>query len=313
MTTYLLGTLLAQAAENAAGGTAKKAGDAAKDAAKGAAESAGQAASETADQTKKLLGQITGPKVIEAAIIILVAYGTIKLVDWITITLSERVARHQRLRVKQFQPFIRTFVMTLTVILLMNLFLNLSQENLLAVTGTVAVALGFAFKDYASSIIAGIVGLFEAPYRVGDRIEVADSYGEVVSYGLRGIRIRTPSDNIVTVPHNYIWTNPVSNANMGELEAQVVTQFYLAHDANPERVENILYRVAYTSKYTHLKLPIAVVMSDHTWGSLFKLKAYPLDARDEFAYATDLTIRAKKQFAKHKLPYPRRFDLSESE
>ncbi len=309
MTTYLMATLLAQAAGN----TAKNAGDAAKDAAKGAAESAGQAANETADQTKKLLGQITGPKVIEALIIILIAYSIIKLVDWATISLSERVARHQRLRVKQFQPFIRTFVMTITVIMLMNLFLNLSQENVLAVTGTVAVALGFAFKDYASSIIAGIVGLFEAPYRVGDRIAVADTYGEVISYGLRGIRIRTPDDNIVTVPHNYIWTNPVSNANMGELEAQVVTQFYLAHEANPEWVENILYRVAYTSKYTHLKLPITVIMSEHSWGSLFKLKAYPLDARDEFAYATDLTVRAKKQFAKHQFPYPKRFDLIDSE
>lgn len=313
MMPYLFGTLLAQAAENAAGNAAQNAGNAAKDAAKGAAENAGKAASETADQTKKLFDQVTGPKVIEAFFIVIIAYGIIKLVDWATINLSERVARHQRLRVKQFQPFIRTFVMTLTVILLMNIFLNLSQENLLAVTGTVAVALGFAFKDYASSIIAGIVGLFEAPYRVGDRIEVADAYGEVISYGLRGIRLRTPNDNIVTVPHNYIWTNSVSNANMGELEAQVVTQFYLAHEANPETVENILYRVAHTSKYTHLKLPIAVVMSDHTWGSLFKLKSYPLDARDEFAYATDLTIRAKKQFAKHKLPYPKRFDLTESE
>ena len=297
--------LLAQSTDN----TAKKAGDAAKD----AAQNAGQAASDTAEQTKNLLGNITGPKVLQALLIIAIAYGTVKLVDWLTITISEKVARHQRLRVKQFQPFVRTFILTLTTILLMNLFLNLSRENVLAVTGTVAVALGFAFKDYASSIIAGMVGLFEAPYRVGDRISIADSYGEVVSYGLRGIRIRTPDDNIVTIPHNHIWTNSVSNANMGELEAQVVTQFYLDHSADPHLVENILYRVAYTSKYTHLKLPITVVMSEHSWGSLFKLKSYPLDARDEFAYATDLTIRAKEQFAKRQLPYPRRFDLAEAE
>ncbi len=199
--------------------------------------------------------------------------------------------------------------MTVTVIMLMNLFLNLSRENVLAVTGTVAVALGFAFKDYASSIIAGIVGLFESPYRVGDRVAIADHYGEVISYGLRGIRLKTPGDNIVTVPHSYMWTNAVSNANMGELEAQVVTEFYLAHEANPEEVENVLYRVAYTSKYTHLKLPILVVMSEHSWGSLFKLRSYPLDARDEFAYATDLTVRAKKEFAKRDMPYPKRFDL----
>ncbi len=291
---------------------AQSAGDAAKDAAKGAAENAGRAASETANQTKELLTQITGPKIIQALFIVATAYAIIKSVDWLVITISEKVARHNRLRIKQFQPFIRTFVMTVTVIMLMNLFLNLSRDNVLAVTGTVAVALGFAFKDYASSVIAGIVGLFEAPYRVGDRIAIADEYGEVISYGLRGIRLKTPGDNVVTVPHNFIWTNSVSNANMGELEAQVVTEFYLAHEVNPEQVENILYRIAYTSKYTHLKMPILVVMAEHSWGSLFKLRSYPLDARDEFVYKTDLTVRAKKEFAKHNLPYPRRFELTDA-
>ena len=291
---------------------AQSAGNAAKDAAKGAAENAGRAASETANQTKELLTKITGPKIFQALFIVVAAYVTIKSVDWLVITISEKVARHNRLRIKQFQPFVRTLVMTITVITLMNLFLNLSRENVLAVTGTVAVALGFAFKDYASSVIAGIVGLFEAPYRVGDRIAIADEYGEVISYGLRGIRLRTPGDNIVTVPHNFIWTNSVSNANMGELEAQVVTEFYLAHEVNPEQVENILYRIAYTSKYTHLKMPIIVVMAEHSWGSLFKLRSYPLDARDEFVYKTDLTVRAKKEFAKQNLPYPRRFELTDA-
>ncbi len=278
-----------------------------------AGDSAKKAASDTANQTRELLGKITAPKIIQALIIVVISYLTIKGVDALVIWLSEKVARHNRLRIKQFQPFIRTTVMTITIVLLMNLFLNLSRENVLAVTGTVAVALGFAFKDYASSIIAGIVGLFEAPYRVGDRIAIADEYGEVISYGLRGIRLKTPSDNIVTVPHSHIWTNTVSNANMGELEAQVVTEFYLAHEVNPEKVENILYRIAYTSKYTHLKLPIVVVMSEHSWGSLYKLRSYPLDARDEFSYKTDLTIRAKKEFARHHLPYPKRFDLLENE
>ncbi len=268
---------------------------------------------DAANMTKEILTEITGQKVVQALIILGVAYAVIKAVDWLMIWLSEKVAKERRLQVKQFQPFIRTFVITMTIITLMDLFLRLSSENVLAVTGTVAVALGFAFKDYVSSVIAGIIGLFEAPYRVGDRIQINDEYGEVISYGLRGVRLRTPSDNIVTVPHNYIWTNSVSNANMGELEAQVVTKFYLAHEADSELVKRILYRTAHTSKFTHLGLPIVVAMEDQSWGSLFKLKCYPLDARDEFIYKTDLTVRAKKMFAKHGLPYPKRFDFIEDQ
>ena len=92
---------------------------------------------------------------------------------------------------------------------------------------------------------------------------------------------------------------------MGELEAQVITEFYFAHEVDVELVEKILYRVAYTSKYTYLKLPVLVIMEEKSWGTLFQLKSYPLDARDEFIYKTDLTKRAKREFAKRNLPYPR--------
>ena len=126
----------------------------------------------------------------------------------------------------------------------------------------------------------------------------------MVAYGLRSVRIQTPNDNTVTIPHNKIWTEAVSNSNAGALEAQVVTKFYFAHEIDIDRVKTILYRVAQTSKYTHLKLPIVVVMQEKPWGSVFKLKCYPLDARDEFIYKTDLITRAKQSFAEYELAYP---------
>ena len=277
------------------------------------AQSGDNAAKETAEQTKQIITEITTWKISQGLIVLAISYITITVVDKLVIWVSEKVAKEYRLQVKQFLPFFRMMVLTITIIFLMNLFLNLSRENLVAVTGTVAVALGFAFKDYASSIIAGIIGLFEAPYRVGDRVQIEDFYGEVRSYGLRGIRLQTPEDNIITIPHNKIWTSAVSNSNMGELEAQVITEFYFAHNVDSQLVTKILYRVAYTSKYTYLKLPILVIVEEKSWGTLFQLQSYPLDARDEFIYKTDLTTRAKRVFAKHNLPYPRLMNMSDEE
>ena len=273
------------------------------------AQSAQDAAEETAEQTSKLVSKITTDKLLQALFILVAAYLTLRLLDRLVNWLSERTAKEWRLKVKQFLPFLRMVVLTFTIAVLMNMFLNLSKENILAVTGTVAVALGFAFKDFASSIIAGIVGLFESPYGVGDRIKIGKHYGEVVSYGLRSVRIQTPDDNTITIPHNKIWTESLSNANAGALEAQVVTEFYFAHEIDINLVKKILYRVAQTSKYTALKLPIVVIMEEKPWGTAFKLKAYPLDARDEFIYKTDLITRAKQAFAKQKLTYPRIFDV----
>lgn len=276
------------------------------------AQSINDTAKETTEQSTQIITEITTWKISQALIVLAISYITIKVIDKLVIWLSEQVAKEWRLQVKQFLPFFRMMVLTITIILLMNLFLNLSRDNLVAVTGTVAVALGFAFKDYISSIIAGIVGLFEAPYRVGDRIQIEDYYGEVRNYGLRGIRLQTPEDNVVTIPHNKIWTNAISNANMGELEAQVLTEFYFAHEVDVQLVKKILYRVAYTSKYTYLKLPVSVIIEEKPWGTLFQLKSYPLDARDEFIYKTDLTKRAKCVFVKHNLPYPRLLNMEDN-
>ena len=258
-----------------------------------------------AQNTRELLTKITTLKITKALIILGGCYLTLKLIDRLVVWLSERIAREWRLPVKQFLPFLRTVVLVTTVALLMNLFLNLSRENIIAVTGAIAVALGFAFKDYVSSIIAGIICIFEGSYRVGDRVKIGDDYGEVVSYGLRGVRLKTPTDNLVTIPHNKIWTESVSNSNAGELEAQVVTEFYFAHEVDTELVTKILYRAAHTSRYTQLELPVVVRMAETPYGTHFKLKSYPLDARDEFLYQTDLTNKAKKAFARYSLTYPR--------
>jgi small-conductance mechanosensitive channel len=233
------------------------------------------------------------------------AYGLLFLIRIGTNALSEQVPRRFRLIIKQSVPFLKGIVLIFTIGYLLPLFLNLTGSNLLAITGTIAVALGFAFKDYASSIIAGVVNLFEGPFRMGDRIQIGEHYGEVIDYGLRGVRLQTPDDNAVTIPHNTTWTNPISNANSGQLEAQVVTEFYFAHQANTELAVEILYQAAYSSRYTQLKLPVMVVVSEETWATHLKLRSYPMDARDEFIYKTDLILRIKKACTRHQIPYPR--------
>lgn len=256
------------------------------------------------DKAKELIAEITTWKITKAALIVVLAYWGIRetdnLIDW----LSERVPPLYRLRVKQSLPICRALILVVAAVTLMNLFLNLSGRNLIAITGTTVVAVGFAFKDYASSVIAGIVAIFEAPYRVGDLVQIGDYYGEVVSYGLRGIRLQVSDNSLVTIPHNKLWETPIVNRNNGQLEAQVVTDFYLAHEVDTQLAIQTLYQAAYTSKYTQLKLPIVVALEEKPWGTHYQLKSYPIDAREESAYKTDLIQRSKQAFAQYGSIYP---------
>ncbi len=257
------------------------------------------------EQLPDLVSDITPDKLVRAVIIIAIAYGGSIVLEKLVTWLSEAVALRFRLVVKQSLPLCRAFLFGLAGFLLIDSFFNLSSRRLIAVTGTAAVALGFAFKDYASSVIAGIIGLFEGPYQVGDRVKIGEHYGEIINYGLRSISIRTPDDNIVTIPHNKLWTEAISNANKGSVEAQTVVSFYCAPEVEVPRVREILRRAAQTSKYTQLDLPIDVILDERPWGTHFKLKCYPIDARDEFQHKTDLIVRVKQAFARSGIPYPR--------
>ena len=243
-------------------------------------------------------------KVSRGLLVVAVAYILLRGIEKLNSWLSEKVARRFRLIIRQSLPFWRAGILLITTITLMRMFLHLSANNLLALTGTISVALGFAFKDYASSLIAGFIALFEGPYRVGDRIQIGEHYGEIISYGLRGMRLQTPTDNVVTIPHNKLWTEPIANSNDGALEAQVITNFYLAHDVDIDLAIKILYQAAYTSKFTQLKMPILVTVEESSWATHFMLKSYPMDARDEFIYQTDLIKRCKQAFSKYEISYP---------
>ncbi|MEM7797314.1 MAG: mechanosensitive ion channel family protein [Cyanobacteria bacterium P01_C01_bin.118] len=265
-------------------------------------------AQDTAPSVEALDGLFKEPtfeSTFKACFAAIVAYGLLFLIRTTASALSENVPRRFRLIIKQSVPFFKGIVLLSTIGYGLQLFLDLTGPRLIALTGTIAVALGFAFKDYASSFIAGVVNLFEGPFRMGDRIQIGEHYGEVVDYGLRGLLLQTPDDNAVTIPHNTTWTSPISNANSGQLEAQVVTEFYFAHEADIELAVEILYQAAYSSRFTQLKLPVIVVVSEETWATKLKLRAYPMDARDEFIYKTDLILRIKKACTRHQIPYPR--------
>lgn len=71
------------------------------------------------------------------------------------------------------------------------LLIHPTRENMLAILGATALAIGFSFKDYISSLIAGIVILFEGTYRVGDWVDIGDQYGEIKKLGFRSVMLKS--------------------------------------------------------------------------------------------------------------------------
>ncbi|QDT03076.1 Small-conductance mechanosensitive channel [Rubripirellula lacrimiformis] len=273
------------------------ANDVAKDAATAAANQSGKSSSKASDEAVQLINDWQDISLLQIAVIVVGVLVTIAIIRRLLPFLAERGPSQLRLYLLAAVPIIRLLLMTLAVVWIIPIVFNVTFQNFLVIAGGASVAIGFAFKDYVSSLIAGLVAVFERPYRPGDWVRIHGDYGEVQSVGLRAITIRTPADDIVTVPHLYMWQNNVSNSNDGARTLMCIADFYVHPDHDAAALRGALRDVVMTSAYLEYDKPVLVVMSEEPWGSHYKVKAYPFDMRDQFMFITDLSVRGKEAIA----------------
>ena len=214
-------------------------------------------------------------------------------ISWLVPRLAEAVPARFRTRVLTLVPALRLLLGTAAIVWAVPKVIAPTPQNLVAVVGALGIALGFAFKDYVASLVAGVIAVAERPYRQGDWVRIGAHYGEVRSVGSRAIEMVTADDDVVTIPHGRLWTDDVANANDGARTLMVVADVWLHPDHDAEAVRSRLGDVLATSRYLDPTRPFTVMLVEHAWGSRYALKAYPLDARDQFAFRTDLSVRAK--------------------
>lgn len=212
-----------------------------------------------------------------------------RLLAW----LANRCTGRRRLLLFNSMPLLRLLVFIATSVLIIPRLIEPTIENMVALLGVLGLALGFAFKDYVSSLIAGFISLYEMPYRPGDWIEVNGTYGEVRAINMRTVEIVTPDDTVVVIPHLKLWDQLIFNANDGGENLLCVADFYLqpAHDA--VQAKHMLYDVALTSPFLQINQPVNVIVLNKPWGTHYRLKAYPIDMRQQFNFITDLNVRGK--------------------
>ena len=97
----------------------------------------------------------------------------------------------------------------------------------------------------------------------------------------------------MTIPQSRLWTAAIFNSNDGSPRLQCVAIFHLHPDDDEALARDVLADVALTSAFVHFDEPVVVVMASQPWGTELRLKAYPVDARQQFRFVTDLTVRGK--------------------
>ncbi len=214
-----------------------------------------------------------------------------------------RIFAERRMMLQKINAFFRFFVYFVLIVLVVLLSFEVSTEILALLGGTAAVAIGFATKDLAASVVAGIMIMLDRPFQLGDRVKFGGQYGDVTAIGLRSVKLQTLDDNTVTVPNNMFLNDITSCGNYGELDMQVVIDFHIGIDQDVRLARELAREAAITSRFVYLPKPVVVrikqVIIENYVAIRVRLKVYVLDTQYEKALETDITMRVLEAFAEN--------------
>jgi small-conductance mechanosensitive channel len=221
--------------------------------------------------------------------------------------LGERFS-HRRLLFNKVWSFLRFFIYMGTGVIVVVLSFQFNETVLALVGGTFAVAVGFAMRDLVAAMIAGVTIMLDRPFQVGDRVQYAGEYGDIVAIGLRSVRMLTLDDSVVTIPNNKVLTDVTSCGNYGALDMQVAVDFYIGTDQDIDLAQRLIVEALTSCRFTYLKKPVVVlvkqILKEEFVAVHVRGKAYVLDTKYEKAFETDVSKSVLSAFREHGIQPP---------
>ena len=160
---------------------------------------------------------------------------------------------HWEERYRIVQPTTLALFQNLSTVLLAGLgiyFLfvvwNVDVTAWLASAGIIGIAVGFAAKDTLANLFSGVFILVDAPYKVGDFINLdTGERGRVTQVGLRSTRLLTRDDVEITIPNAVIANAKIVNESGGPWQKERIRiKVGVAYGSDLQRARAVLLEAA---------------------------------------------------------------------
>lgn len=120
--------------------------------------------------------------------------------------------------------------------------IDLTTLNVLA--GAIGIGVGFGLQNVVSNFISGLIIMFERPVKIGDRIVVGDTEGNVIEIGARSTTVLDNDNIAVIVPNSKFITEEVVNWKFNDGVVRFKIPLSVAYGSDVRRVEKVLLEVA---------------------------------------------------------------------
>ncbi|HVS02583.1 MAG TPA: mechanosensitive ion channel family protein [Thermoanaerobaculia bacterium] len=185
---------------------------------------------------------------------------------------------------------------------------GLAVGSLLAGVGVAGIAIGLAAQDSLGNVVAGFTILWDRPFRIGDRVTVAETYGQVMQIGLRSTRLRTLEQLDVILPNKEVINNVIVNHTLTP-NLRLGVPLSIAYGADIREARQVLLAAVEDHPKIHRQPEPQVVVTElGDNGVHLELRVFLQDAQDERQVLFALFEVAKLALdeAGIEIPFPQR-------
>ncbi len=188
--------------------------------------------------------------------------------------------------------------------------LGVNLSSFVVFGGAIGVGVGLGLQNVVSNFVAGIILLVEQPIRIGDRIEIKDTLGDVVRIAARSTWIRTNDNVVMIVPNSDFINNPVINWTANDPNVRIGLPVGVGYSSDPDKVRTILLEAASAHPSVLINPAPDVIFTDYGDNSInFTLRVWTEGrAHTPLVLKSDLYFTLFKKFAEAgiELPFPQR-------
>lgn len=198
----------------------------------------------------------------------LIVIGLWKLVDVFTLWYQDKVKDQGERSGKEAvlllgERAVRTLVILVGLIVILD-HIGFNISALLTAIGIGGLALSLAAQDTIANMISGVIILIDQPFRAGDRIEIQElnTWGDVVSIGLRSTRIRTLDNRLVIVPNSSISNNQVVNYTYPDPRYRIQSEIGVAYGTDLRLVRQVITTALQGAEGVLPEMPVDILFME---------------------------------------------------
>ncbi len=245
------------------------------------------------------------PKIFFIAVIVLVTRYLLKLIHLVFLAIGNGSLVLDNFQAEWADPtynIIRFLILAFAAVVMFPYLPGAGSDAFKGVSLFVGVLFSLGSSGAVGNIVAGVVLTYTGAFRIGDRVRIGDTIGDVVERTLLITRVRTPKNVEITIPNGTVLSSQVVNYSTQAADKGLIlhTTVTIGYDAPWRQVHELLIGAAMaTQDVHHDPAPFVLQTSLDDFYVSYELNAYTGNPTAMLGTYSELHQRIQDEFNRH--------------